>query len=473
MSVSIKEPSVLQDIDTKIKEASTLLTRFLYCDTSAMLRGKTTHVKHLKNRMNTGIGLVKGMMAMNMLDHLQVETGLGAVGEVRLVPDPQSFIVLPYVEGSAAMFCDMLELDHTPWSFCPRSLLKRQVEAAKEMNISFKMAFEPEFMVGYKPDVVAESEGVFNPIEQSLCFSTEGMNKANAFINGFIDAMERQNVSVEQYYPELGHGQHEVSIAPQDPVRAADSLLIYRDTLKGVAFNHDLIATMAPKPVAEQAGNGCHLHLSAWDLAGQNNLFYKATSSGAEINGGCDSEQLSDFAKGFTSGLLEHLPAIVALSCASVNSYRRLKPSSWSSAFVCWGFENREAAVRVPSTHWGNESNSTNLEIKCVDASCNPYLTLTAVIAAGLDGLKNKYALPEPIAVDPGSLTLEQLRERNIRVLPRSLEDALEALDQDDVIKTAIGSEFAKVYTTVKRSEITTFAAKGAPYEFHHHQARL
>src|SRR5262249_44558764 len=161
--------------------------------------------------------------------------------------------------------------------------------------------------------------------------------------------------------------------------------------------------------------------ISAWDAGSGLNLF-------------AGGEGLSEFGRQFAAGLLAHLPALVAVTCASVNSYRRLQPHSWSSAFNCWGFENREAAVRVPSTYWGQETASTNLEIKCVDATCNPYLALACVIAAGLDGVKRKLQPPEPVSCDPGTLSDAERQKLKINRLPTTLKDALEELKQDAVL---------------------------------------
>ncbi|HEY9791417.1 MAG TPA: hypothetical protein V6D22_13520, partial [Candidatus Obscuribacterales bacterium] len=131
-----------------VQTSSVRLVRFLFCDTSSIIRGKTTHVEKLKPRLEEGIGLVKGTMAMNLLDVGQGDTGYGAVGEVRLVPDPDTFLILPYAPNSALLLCDMFELDHTPWALCPRNILKKQIAKAAEMGIAIEGAFEPEFMLG-------------------------------------------------------------------------------------------------------------------------------------------------------------------------------------------------------------------------------------------------------------------------------------------------------------------------------------
>lgn len=447
-------PANLAEILEYVDTSSIKLVRFLYCDTASVIRGKATSVHALGERLQSGIGLVKGMMSMNLLDEMQTSTGYGATGEIRLVPDANTFVVLPYSPQSAAVICDMQDLDRSPWSLCPRDVLKRQIDNASSSGVSIEAAFEPEFTLGWEVD------GRFTPVDRSLCFSTDGMNRAARFVHSFMDALDRQGLATEQYYPELGHGQHELSIRHAPALQAADHHIWYRETLRGVSLNEGLAAYLAPKPFADQAGNGCHLHLSAWSPSGETNLFQ-------------GPDGLSEFGRNFVAGLLAHLPAIVAVTCASVNSYRRLKPHSWSSAFVCWGYENREAAVRVPSTYWGQEAGTTNIELKCVDSSANPYLALAVVIASGMDGVKRKLVAPVPVAGDPGSLTDGELSALGIRRLPVSLSDALEELQKDELVSGVLGRDLAHTYVQVKQSECLSFSQHDVEFELVNHRSKF
>lgn len=301
--------------------------------------------------------------------------------------------------------------------------------------MKFKAAFEPEFLLG-------RLEGnELIPIDTSNCFSTEGMNRAAVFIDEFVTALSVQGVTVEQYYAELGPGQHELSIRHALTLEAADNHVIYRETLRGVATRLGLIASLAPKPVLHWPGNGCHLHLSAWDVTSNTNLM--ASEEG----------NLGEFGRHFVAGLLKHLPALVAITCGSVNSYRRLQPHAWSSAFTCWGYENREAAVRVPTVYWGHEAETANIEIKCVDSSSNPYLALAAVLAAGMDGVKNKLEPPPPVSVDPANLSEEEAKRNSVHRLPQDLSAAAKELESNEVLREALGEEYTKIYLAVRRSE--------------------
>jgi glutamine synthetase len=287
------------------------------------------------------------------------------------------------------------------------------------------------------------------------------MNHANEFINRFCHALEAQGVDIEQYYPELGHGQHELSISHSPALTACDRHIVYRETLRGVAYDLGLTAMMAPKPFVDAPGNGAHLHLSAWDATTHRNMFF-----------GTDNE-LSAFGRSFVAGLLDHLPAVLALTASSVNSYRRLKPKSWSSAYTAWGYENREAAVRVPTTNWGLEEKSTNIELKCVDSSCNPYIALAAVIAAGLDGVERELVPPPPVQRDPSTLTAAQMTKLGVKRLPTTLKQSLRALKKDDVIINALGEEFARTFIGVKELEADEFAKHSVEYELEHHRTKF
>lgn len=430
------------------------LVRFLYTDFCSMVRAKSTSLPRLKDRIDSGIGLVKGQLAMNSLDKPQSDTGLGAVGEVRMVPDLDTFTVLPYVGTTAAAICDLIELDKKPWALCPRSLLKRVIAEADEMGVSIQAAFETEFYLGTK-----DYDGRFMPIDSSVCFGTDGMNRASKFVSKLVDYLHRQRLQVEQYYAELGHGQHEVSISHQPALTACDQLIMLRETLKGLALEQDVIVTCAPKPFEEQPGNGCHIHLSVWDRFGERNMLWP------------DEGLLSEFGMQFVAGIVEHLPALLAITAPSVNSYRRLKPKNWASAYKCWGYENREAAVRIPSVYWGHEMASSNIEVKCVDSTANPYMALACIIACGLDGVRKKLKPPAPVSVDPADLSDEERVEQGIVRLPDSLHKALVELETDVFLMKTLGPELANAYIIVKSSESQAFTLD-SDFELTHHRIR-
>jgi glutamine synthetase len=209
----------------------------------------------------------------------------------------------------------------------------------------------------------------------------------------------------------------------------------------------------------DQAGNGCHIHWSLWDLAGHTNLLYDPA----------DPYQFSQLGYHFIAGILTHLPGLLALTTPSYNSFRRLQPHFWSSAYTAWGPDNREAAVRLASSGWGGDANRINAELKAADASSNPYLALGGLLAAGLDGVTRQLLPGDPTLVDPGNYTEAERAARGIRRYPTTLNEALDALEADRLLMDALGPELAAAYIAVKRSEYAAFAAQDVAFEIEHH----
>ncbi|MEU6710883.1 glutamine synthetase family protein [Nonomuraea sp. NPDC046802] len=419
------------------------LIRFLYADHGGVIRGKAASRSRLAERLSTGIGHTVAMMAMNMLDQLQDVEHMGPVGEVRIVPDPTTFIPLPHAPGAAAMLSDLRRPDGTPWGACARTFLKDAVAELATEGYTLVAAFEPEFTLGRRLPDPGGGPDKLVPIDDSLCYAATGFDTAHDYTIKLIHALETQGLRVEHYHPELGPGQQELSVRHAPALRAADNHVIYRETVRGVAMRMQMWATLAPKPLADQAGNGAHLHLSLWEES--RNLF----ADDGEIRAG------------FIGGLLAHLPALTALTCGSVNSFRRLAPRTWAGAYTVYGPDNREAAVRVCSPL--GDSGEPNLELKPSDSSANPYLSLGAVIHAGLDGIRRGLDPGAAVDVDPDT------RPGQYHRLPSSLDEALDALESDEVLMEALGPLRRSAYLAVKRSEAAAFAAHDLSYELFHH----
>ncbi len=442
-----------RDILRTCKAQDIQLVRFLYCGNDGLIRGKSCHTRFLNSYLRSGIGLTVAMQSFNMLDQLVPEGSFGPVGEVRLAPDPETFTVLPYTPKSARLLCDMVTLEGAPWGACTRSFLKRMIVRARQAGLVLRAAFENEFSL-------ARREGDrYVPLDRSPCFSTIGMDSAAPVMIELIEALQAQGVYPEQYYAELGPGQQELPVRFADALRAADNQITVRETARGVALKHGLLASFAPKPFPDQAGNGSHIHGSLWRIKDGKNHFHDERGRYG----------LSAAGYAFIGGVLAHLPALVALTAPSVNSYRRLQPRFWASAYTAWGPDNREAAIRIPSKRRGLEMESTNLELKPCDPSNNPYLALGGLLAAGLDGIERKLDPGEPALGDPDTIPEAERQRRGIRRLPASLGEALDALERDEVLMAALGATLAKEYLAVKRSEVRGFEGKDVAFEIEHH----
>ena len=224
-------------------------------------------------------------------------------------------------------------------------------------------------------------------------------------------------------------------------------------TIRGVAARHGLVASLAPKPWPDNAGNGAHVHFSLW--SGDRNRFHD----------GAAPDLLSAEARSFLAGVLEHLPGLCGLAAPSFNSYHRIVPQYWAGAFVCWGHDNREAPVRIASVFRGSEEASTNAELKATDASCNPYLALGGLIAAGLDGLDRRLEPPPEVDVDPATIAEDERATRGIVRLPENQHEALDALADDPVLTGALGPELTTAYLAVRRSEWDVYSAGDDAFE--------
>jgi len=419
--------------EQKLPEGTSFV-RFLWCDNANVIRGKAVHVTQLEHYRQHGVGISAAQQAVPAtVDAPAPGAGFGPVGEVRLVADWSTLMALPYAAGHARVLGDMVR-DGKPWPLCPREFLRRMAAEAARLGLEVQAAFENEFYL-----LQPTEGGGFEPADRTLFAATLAMDLNRYIIDDMAEALLAQGVPVEQYYPESGPGQQEITVRHSEVRAAADRQIVFRETVRAVARRHGLIASFLPKIFPDDAGSGCHIHLSLW-RDGKNLLPDAAAPHG-----------LSATARGFLGGLLHHLPALMAVTTPSPNSYHRIRPHCWSGAFRCWGLDNREAALRIPTDPDG--PGPTHLEIKTVDATANPYLALGAVLAAGLDGIRRELDPGDPVQVDPGDLSEAERQAKAIDPLPQDLGQALDHFRQDDVLQTALGSDLARAFTAVRQAE--------------------
>jgi glutamine synthetase len=261
-----------------------------------------------------------------------------------------------------------------------------------------------------------------------------------------ISALTEQGVAVEQFHPEYAAGQFEVSVAPEPPLAAADTSVLLRTTVRAVGQRHGFRTSFSPKVDTAGVGNGGHVHLSLW-RHGQNLMA-----------GGEGPFGLTDTGAAFSAGVLQHLPALLAVGAPGVASYLRLVPQHWAGAYACWGLENREAAMRMVTGSTGSTSWAANMEVKCFDLLANPYLVLAGLFATGAAGIADGTDLPDPVDVDPAALSPEVLDRRGIARLPTSLRTAVDLFAGDEVIRNAFGQPLVEAIVAVRESELELFA---------------
>ncbi|MRV72392.1 glutamine synthetase [Duganella sp. FT92W] len=440
----------------KMAASDIQLIRFIWVDHNGISRGKAVSRRYLSERIVSGIGLAKCRQAANAFDRIVPFEGYGAVGEVRMIPDPDTFITLPHAPGSAAMLCDLVDLGGQAWEACPRQFLKDAISAAREMGFDPVAAFEPEFTL-FRSQPTANGAELF---DDSLCFDNVGFDIANDFTIGLTRALIQQGVDVEIYHPEFGAGQHELTCRHADALKAADTYVWQRAITRGMAMRDGHWASFAPIPQKGFRGNGNHVHLSLWRDGV--NAFHDPH----------DQYGLSQLGYHFIGGLLAHAPALTALTCPSVNSYRRLQPGMWSGAFASYGPDNREAAVRIPSALRGRAAASTNIEFKPCDSTANPYIALGALLFAGLDGIRNGMDPGAALTQDPNRLTGAELRMQGIHTLPSKFEEALEMLDHSAFFRSVLGPLRHLLYLSIKKSDVREFRSLDESKEFLHYSTR-
>lgn len=451
---------LIAEVCERARTAGVRLVRFEYCDVSGVARTKAIHVDQLAHKLMEGVGLTRAQMAINLLEQVVPIEGMEPVGEIRLVPDAATFTVLPWAPGSASVLCDQLDHDRTDWGACPRSYLKRVITAAAARGIEVQATFENEYYL------LTEVDGAFVPVDaptHAPVYSAIGHDHHADVMTEMVDALTAQGMSVEQAINEYGAGQQEISIRHTGALGAADNQMKFRDTIRGVAGRRGQIASFAAKPFPDQIGSGAHIHLSLWHRDSGRSVLYDAAEPGG----------LSRTGRQFIAGVAEHLPALAALTVPSYNSYRRLQPSAWAAATTAWGFDNKEAALRIASPFYRREEQSYNIEFKTSDASANPYLSLGALIACGLDGIDHDLDPGQPCERDPALLDAEALARGKVRPLPTSMGAALDLLAADPLLLDSLGPLLSRCYLAVRRSENTAFSAEDLAFELRHHVYRF
>jgi glutamine synthetase len=404
-----------------------------WVDTSGITRVKAVPLARLEHAAAWGIGM-SPVFDVFLLDD-SIASGRfagGPVGDLRLHPDLDRLAVLTALPGWAWAPADRYDQEGAPHPLDARGLARREAERLAADGFSVKTSFEVEWAAS-----VGDGDA-FTPACAGPAYGMTRLTERSGYLRDIVEGLEAAGLSVEQIHPEYAAGQYEVSVAVDDPVGAADTFVLVRETIRAISQNHGLRASFSPKVLAGGVGNGAHVHLSLW-------------RDGVNLMAGGDGRfGLTAAGEGFAAGILSRLPALLAIGAPSVASYLRLVPSHWAGAFACWGRENREAAMRFVTGSAGNRSEAANIEVKCFDAAANPYLVVAALLAAGRAGLAAGGTLPEPVDVDPVSLD-------GIPPLPSSLEAAVREFEADAALKDALGEAVIDTVAVVRRGEIALF----------------
>jgi glutamine synthetase len=374
----------------------------------------------------------------------------GPTGDTRLMPDPAATVPLTASPGWALAPVDQLDQEREPYAACPRTFARRMLERLGADAFELRGAYELEFFLGSRRGGGAEGNDPV-PAHDGPAYGAIALVDVEPFATDLFRALEAQGTGAMQFHPEYSTGQLEVSVPHGTGIAIADTNLVVRHTIRAVARNHGYAASFAPVVYPNLVGNGHHIHVSLWTRRGRN-LF----------QGGRGPEGMTREAEAFTAGILDHLPALTAITAPSVASYQRLQPHRWSGPWAVWGRENREAALRFVTGMVGDRPKAANLEMKAMDASANPYLALGAIVAAGLDGLERDLTLPEPVLDDPASIPARRRRSLGIRQLPSSLRAAITELERSTVLREAMGDVLFDAFLATRRAERDAYEGKDA-----------
>jgi len=417
------------------------------CDLVALTRGRAIKARELAARRRTGVGWVPADLALTTFGDIADPNPFGSLGDIRLIPDGTA-AVLPAVGDRPAtelVLASIVEPDGTPWACDPRTALAGAVKALDATGLHLQVAFEQEFtLLGPGGRVGPTPAGTPTPPP----FSVDAFRAAEPFGSELVLALALAGLEPENWLPEYGAGQFEITVAPADPLTAADRAILVRAIVRDVASAHGLRATFVPLLRHDAVGNGVHVHLSLWDPDGRpvtlDRDFDLTTPAGR-----------------FAAGILAHAPALIGWSASSVISSMRLAPHRWSSAAAFLGRQNREAMLRIcPVVTLGSDGLAgANLEFRAADATTNPWLVLAALIRAGLDGLTRE--LPSPAVLDMELDALDAAgRERfGVRELPRTQADALAAIEADEAALGWFAPDLVATHLGIRRTEAALLAA--------------
>jgi len=358
-----------------------------------------------------------------------------------LHPDVSTYCLLPWEpeeRRSARLICDVYSPDGQPFEGDPRYILRRAIAAAAEMGYIYNVGPELEFFL-FKMD----GEPLIKPVPHDVggYFDFSPRDLASTVRGDIVTALQDMGMEVETSHHEVATGQHEIDIRYADALTSADNAMTLRYTVKAIAAAHGLYATFMPKPIFGINGSGMHTHQSLFTTAGEN-AFYDPD----------DKYRLSKVAYSFIAGQMEHARALSAIVAPTVNSYKRLTPGYEAPVYICWGQINRSALIRIPRYLPGRE-NSTRAELRCPDPSCNPYLAFAAMLQAGLDGIRRGLTPPPPVEEDVYDFDDSRLKELNIATLPGTLEEAINELKRDELLKAVLGPHTYQRYIEAKLRE--------------------
>ncbi|MGM7701268.1 type I glutamate--ammonia ligase [Pseudalkalibacillus sp. Hm43] len=423
---------------------------------------KEENVRFVRLQFTDLLGTIKNVeiptsQLEKALDNKMMFDGSSIEGFVRieesdmyLYPDLDTFVVFPWTSEKgkvARLICDIYNPDGTPFEGDPRANLKRILQEMEDLGFTdFNIGPEPEFFL-FKNDEKGEPTLELN--DKGGYFDLAPTDLGENCRRDIVLELEDMGFEIEASHHEVAPGQHEIDFKYADAVTTCDNIQTFKLVVKTIARKHGLHATFMPKPLFGVNGSGMHANMSLFK--GKDNAFFDENTE----------TQLSETAMQFLSGIAKHAEAFTAITNPTVNSYKRLVPGYEAPCYVAWSMRNRSPLIRIPASR----GISTRIEVRSVDPAANPYLAMAAMLAAGLDGIKNKMEAPKPIDRNIYAMDKAEREEAGIRDLPATLKDALELFKRDEVITSALGAHATEHFIELKEIEWDMFRTQVHPWE--------
>ncbi|MCU0550196.1 MAG: type III glutamate--ammonia ligase [Leptolyngbya sp. Prado105] len=424
----------LQHLKTTLKDQSVKYAIASFVDIHGMCKAKMVPIAHF-DQMMQGSELFTGAALDGVPQAVSDE-------EVATLPDPKSATILPW-NSEMVWFASDLYLQGKPFEACCRSILKSVLQQAAKLGFQFNLGIETEFFI------LKDEAGQAMPISDrdalaKPCYDLQGLLDNYVWVDEIVQAMNHLGWDVYSFDHEDGNGQFETDFAYSDALTMSDRLIFFRLMVKEIARKHGYFATFMPKPFANRTGSGAHYNMSLADLKSGENLFVDRQDLR-----GCG---LSKLGYQFIAGVLRHAPAICAVIAPTVNSYKRLiargsmSGFTWAPVYICYGNNNRTNMLRIPLA-------GGRVECRAADISCNPYLGAAMILAAGLEGIKEGLDPGEPHTENMYTYSLAELKQMEIKTLPRTLGEAIEAFAADPLSESVLGSLMYQTYVDFKTQE--------------------
>lgn len=422
------------------KEHDVKFIRLWFTDILGVLKSFAITVEELENALENGMGF----------DGSSIE-GFARIDESDMVamPDPDTFKLLPWRprehRAVGRMFCDVLKPGGQPFEGDPRYILKRNLKKASDLGYTYYVGPELEFFYFKSQE---DTEG----LDKGGYFDMTPLDTATDLRRDSVLALEELGIGVEYSHHEVAASQHEIDMRYTDALTMADNVMTYRLVVKQVALNHGVYATFMPKPVFGINGSGMHVHQSLFK--GSKNAFFDAN----------DPYFLSKIARSYIAGLLKYAPEFTCVANQWVNSYKRLVPGYEAPVYLSWARRNRSDLVRVPEYRPGRE-NATRVEFRSPDPACNPYLTFSVMLAAGLAGIEEGLEPPAPVEENVYEMSVEEREQRGIGTLPASLLEAVQLTEKSELVRTALGDHVFTNFVANKKIEWNEYRTQVTEYE--------